>query len=133
MSKWIMYASIILTSVFFATQVRAGTAAYFARCSFLDRGNNNGGSVSNMPCYAVEGGNMYGVFFHIAWKDGIKTQLNSKATEPLKDVATGITYKRVGRYTFVADKDGDVIALDKVEYTSERYGVNDPSLMKLLR
>ncbi|MBD2120807.1 hypothetical protein [Trichocoleus sp. FACHB-262] len=133
MKKWAISTSVILTSLLLNTHVQAGTAAYFARCSFLDRGTNNGGNVSNMPCYAVEGGNMYSVFFHIAWKDGIKTQLNAKSTSPLKDAITGRAYKRVGRYTFVAEKDGDVITLDNVQYTSERYRVNDPTLMRLLK
>ncbi|MEO8892737.1 MAG: hypothetical protein ABI417_14565, partial [Coleofasciculaceae cyanobacterium] len=61
-----------MTSLLSTNQVQGGTASYFANCSFLDHGNNNGGNVSSMPCYAIEGGNVYSAFFHIAWKDGIK-------------------------------------------------------------
>jgi hypothetical protein len=57
--RWIVAAMLTLGSMLDVNQVQAGTAAYFAKCSFLDRGNNNGGSVSEMPCYAVEGANSH--------------------------------------------------------------------------
>lgn len=113
--------------------VQAGTASYLAKCSFHDRGNNNGGSVSNMPCYAIEGGNAYSVFFHILWKDGVKTRMNARVNDPLTDSGSGRTFKRVGRYTFVADDDGDVITLDDVKYINERYSVDDPEAMGRLK
>lgn len=133
MNKWIVSATIVLTSLLCTNKVQAGTASYIAKCSFLDRGNNNGGNVSSMPCYAVEGANVYSAFFHIAWKDGVKTRLNAKSNTPFIDAATGRTFKRVGHYTFVADNDGDVITLDDVKYTNERYSVDDPDVMKLLQ
>jgi hypothetical protein len=133
MGRWIMSATIVLTSLLCTNQVQAGTASYLAKCSFLDRGNNNGGNVSRMPCYAVEGGNAYGAFFHIAWKDGVKTRMNAKLNDPLTDAATSRTFKTVERYTFVANDDGDVITLDDVKYINGRYGVDDPDVMKLLK
>lgn len=126
-------APLALASLLTATSVQAGTAAYYATCHFLDRGNNNGGSVAGMPCYAVEGANMHGAFFHILWQDGVKTRLNAGMDEPLADQVTGRTYTRINSYTFSANADGDVISLDNVEYTNDRYSVDDAALLERLQ
>ena len=126
-------AVMALTVLLSPEPAQAGTAAYFGMCSFRDQGNNNGGNVSRMPCYAVEGANVHSAFFHIRWKDGVKTQLNAKPGHPFKDAVTGRTYQRVGNFTFVADADGDVIVMDDAKYTNSRYSVDDPELVRLLR
>ncbi len=86
-----------------------------------------------MPCYVVEGGNMHSVFFHILWKDGVKTQLSMKSNGPLRDFITNKAYKRISRYKFVAVSDGDTITLDNVKYTELRYSLDDPMAAKLLK
>lgn len=123
----------LVSLILCAKSVQAGTASYVAKCSFIDRGKQNGGNISNMPCYAVEGGNMYSVFFHILWKDGVKTQLNAKSGGPLKDFITSKVYKRVSRFKFVAVSDGDTITLDDMKYTNLRYSLDDPMAAKLLK
>ncbi|MBW4691059.1 MAG: hypothetical protein KME27_04755 [Lyngbya sp. HA4199-MV5] len=131
--KWLIAAIVMSVSMLSAHQVQAGTAAYFAKCSFLDRGNNNGGSVSRMPCYAVEGVTASTSFFHIVWRDGVKTRLNARAGDLLREIATGRTYERAANYTFVANSDGDVITLDDVKSTNSRYNADDPTVIKLLK
>ena len=111
-----------------ATSAKAGTAAYYATCYFVDQGGNNGGSVSGMPCYAVEGANVYSAFFHILWKDGVRTQLNATPRQPFTDLGTGRSYNRLGQNIFSADSDGDVIVLENPEYTNDRYSVDEPGL-----
>lgn len=133
MNKWVIAAPLILIPLLSTVPVQAGTAAYYATCHFLDRGNDNGGSVSNVPCYAVEGGNVSGMFFHILWQDGVKTRLSMQPGSPLRDEATGRTYTRVDNYTFSADVDGDVITLDEPEYTDDRYNIDAPALLNLLQ
>ena len=115
-----------------APAAKAGTAAYYATCHFIDQGGDNGGSVLEMPCYAVEGGNAYGAFFHIRWKDGVQTRMNANPSEPLTDTTTGRLYERLDRNIFSASSDGDVIVLENPKYTNDRYGVDDPSLIDLL-
>ena len=128
-----VFTIVLTTSILCAKDVQAGTASYTAKCSFIDRETQNGGNISKMPCYAVEGGNMYSIFFHILWKDGVKTQLNMRSDSPLKDFTTNKVYKRVSRYKFVAVSDGDIIFLEDVKYTELRYSVDDPMAAKLLK
>jgi hypothetical protein len=123
----------ILSLLTGALKAQAGTAAYFGVCSFHDRGNNNGGSITQMPCYLVEGGNIRGAFTHFAWQDGVVTQLNAQAGEPLSDSSTGRTYERISYFTWVAQDDGDVITIENPEYSSSRYDVADPVLRELLK
>lgn len=96
----------------------AGTAAYTGKCSYIDNGNNNGGSVTMMPCFVREGGNQYGAFFYVYWQDGIQTKLDASAHTPFKEEKTGRTFQRIERYKVVADDDGDVITLSDAKYTS---------------
>lgn len=112
MNRWILSATIVLTSLLFTRQAQGGTASYSAKCYFFDRGDNNGGNVLGMSCDVVEGGNVSSAFFHIDWKDGTKTELNAKPDSPFIDAVTGRTFVRIGGNTFVADDDGDVIILD---------------------
>jgi hypothetical protein len=122
----------MLISLMGATSAKAGTAAYYATCHFIDQGGDNGGSVSGMPCYAVEGANVYSAFFHILWKDGVQTQMNSIPSEPFNDLRTGRSYSRLGQNIFSANTDGDVIVLENAEYTNDRYGINEPGLVNRL-
>lgn len=126
-------AIFIVVQGFFPSQAQAGTASYFGRCSFLDRGNNNGGRIFNMPCYVVTGGNMHSIFFHIAWKDGVKTRLNAKISTGYIEASTGRKYTQVGINSFSATDDGDVIILEHPKYSEKRYSIDDPIVMKLLK
>jgi len=62
--KLFVFTIALITSIICAKSVQAGTASYvtkcsfIAKCSFIDRGKQNGGNVSSMPCYVVEGGNI---------------------------------------------------------------------------
>lgn len=115
-----------------ATSAKAGTAAYYATCYFVDQGGDNGGSVSGMPCYAVEGANVNSAFFHILWKDGVQTQLYTTSSQLLADAETGRLYSRLGQNIFSADDDGDVIVLENPKYTNDRYNVDEPGLANRL-
>jgi hypothetical protein len=116
-----------------SSHAQAGTASYFGRCSFLDRGNNNGGGIFSMPCYVVTGGNMHSIFFHIVWKDGVKTRLNAKINTGYIEASTGRRYTQIGMNSFSAVQDGDVIIFERPEYSEKRYGIDDPNIMKLLK
>ena len=129
MNRWFAVPAVVLfLSILSAGSAKAGTAAYFATCHFIDQGNDNGGSAMSVPCYAVEGGNAYSAFFHILWKDGVQTQLNATPSQPFTDIKTGRSYRRVSQDAFVAETDGDVIVLENAAYTNERYGVDQPGL-----
>jgi hypothetical protein len=127
-------AMFIALSLFGSSHAQAGTTVrYFGRCSFLDRGNNNGGKIFNMPCYVVSGGHMRSMFFHIVWKDGIKTRLNAKINTGYIEASTGRQYTQIGMNSFSAVQDGDVIILERPEYSDKQYEIDDPIVMKLLK
>jgi hypothetical protein len=131
-NRWFVLPVAICIFLMNTTPAKAGTAAYYATCHFIDQGGDNGGSVSGIPCYAVEGGNAHSAFFHILWKDGVQTQMNATPSEPFTDVKTGRLYSRLGQNIFSANTDGDVIVLENAEYTNERYGVDEPGLVNRL-
>jgi len=56
--KLFVFTIALITSIICAKSVQAGTASYVTKCSFIERGKQNGGNVSSMPCYVVEGGNI---------------------------------------------------------------------------
>lgn len=132
MNQWLVVPAAMLISLMCATSARAGTAAYYATCYFVDQGGDNGGSVSGMPCYAVEGANANSAFFHILWKDGVQTQLNTTSSQLLTDAGTGRLYSRLGQNIFSANDDGDVIVLENPKYTDDRYSLDEPGLANRL-
>lgn len=131
-SWWLVLPTSTIICLVSATAAKAGTAAYYATCHFIDQGGDSGGSVLEMPCYAVEGGNAYGAFFHIRWKDGVQTRMNANLSEPFTDMTSGRLYRRLGQNIFSADSDSDVIVLENPKYTNDRYSVDDHSLADLL-
>lgn len=122
----------VLANILCVNQAQAGTATFFAQCSFLDHKSNNGGNISRMPCYVYMGGNISHTFFHILWKDGVKTNLNGKNTGFITDQSTRKTYKTSyndNKYTFIANSDSDVITIENI--SSSRPYSEDVALEKL--
>jgi hypothetical protein len=130
MNKLLLSALVGILWVCHAPSVKAGTAGYFAKCSFIDRGGDNGGSITDMPCYAVEGATVQRAFFFIVWRDGVKTMLDTEPHRSFQDMESKRTYKRQSNFKFIADSDGDTILLKNVKHVSNEYDFRDPKLHK---
>ncbi len=102
----------------------AGTQAYYSKCSFTDRGLDNGGNVLQMPCYIFEGGNQYGTFFNILWQDGTYTIMSTNFD----------TEERIGSFNPVVyrslyeNPEGDLIRIGTLELTDDIFDVREEGL-----
>jgi hypothetical protein len=131
--KWYAISGLVFAQFIYINQAQAGTATFFAKCSFLDHKANNGGNISRMPCYVYMGGNISHTFFTIRWKDGIITDLRGKNTGSVMDISTSKTYKinlEDGRHSFIADRDGDIILVEDIK-SSRPY--SDDNVLKILQ
>lgn len=110
----------ILAIGLYPLPAQASGNIYWGTCSYSDNGNDNGGSVSDMPCYVHAGGDINGSFFYVKWDDGIINCLSSYETSDgtFIDKVAGRSYIRVGDFQFAAS-DGDVITAQNLTVARE--------------
>ena len=107
-----------------AKPAHAATQGYYSKCSFIDKGSNNGGDIIQMPCYIIEGANMHGGFFNILWKDGTYTIMSVNL-----DTGESIgSFKPLVYRELYENPEGDIIQIGELELTDDRFEVTEEGL-----
>lgn len=123
-ARYAAFFASSLGAMLVASPAHAGTAAYYAECSFIDRGPDSGGDVLQMPCYIVEGANVRSAFFHILWQDGTYTLRSGNAET---GESTG-SFRSLVHHQLYENPEGDLISIGELEYTNDRFNVTEEGI-----